>query len=332
MTDTFNVVKIRASDADKIRQHLEAVREVQTHESEANIVVSSATEQFNQFFLEYGKPYFAGNKLHLNDTPVSDDYNENLTTLDSDIQRSYDMLSSHARDTLSAFNYSTILSKEILNSADNSASKVLDLNILNGFTKGSTIVAGDDFSDETKVDRQIGVDSTQADLIKGANAIGLKKVGSEIISSPNVTVSITPVKPKGENDKVNVEPTPFNLERFYEGKYYAYIGEQEPEGRELKLKYIVDPSDIPSVAATTLVNGQEIANGDVAGGAEAAIAASQGVGFFAVIPSTEEEKAENRAKMFDGNPDTYWQCEVVYQAEPLIEPFDSKAIDIESRS
>jgi hypothetical protein len=33
--------------------------------------------------------------------------------------------------------------------------------------------------------------------------------------------------------------------------------------------------------------------------------------------------------MFDGNPDTYWQCEYVFQTEPLIDPYSNLSTDFE---
>lgn len=328
--DVYSVIKLNPSDALKIKQHLEKIKEAQTNNPEAESAISSASEQFNTFFANYGDPYFTAHELKRNDTPRSQLYNENLTTLSDDFQRLYASLESAAESTLSAFNFTTIISKEISDQANASASKVLDLNILNGFTKGQVIVAGDDFIDLSKVDSAAGIDTSAAEILEGANALALKRVASVPVTNPNVSVTITPVKPIGQNGKVNTDPTPLNLERFYEGKFYSYIGQQEPEGGALQLKYVVNPADIPSSISTTTVNGQPVDAQAQIGAETLAKQAQANSNFYAVVPATEEQKAALRAKMFDGNPDTYWQCEYVYKTEPLIDPLDSGGIDLET--
>jgi hypothetical protein len=327
MVDVFNTVELSQADADKIKRHLEKIQESQAKNADLEAVLSSASQEFNQFFSQYGKPYFAANELRTNDTARSSIYNENLVTLSDDISRLYQLLSSSAKSTVSAFNYASVITKEITNQADASSSRVLDLNILNGFNRGQVIVAGDDFTDSSKIDSTIGVDTTAAEINHGANILTLKVVGSVTVTGPNVKVSITPVKPIGADGKVNTDPTPLNLERFYEGKYYAYIGQQEPEGGNLKLKYIVNPADIPAQTSVTTANDKL-----VQGSVEALQDAYKSSNFYAVVPSTEEEKQAIRARMFDGNPDTYWQCEFVYQTDPLIDPQDKQAVDLENSS
>jgi len=321
MSDLFSVVEISAADADKIRRHLDAIKQTQANTSDALEAINSATNEFNQFFSQYGEPYFTANQLKRNDTPRSEVYNENIATLGEDINRAYISLSSASSTTLNAFNFATIVSQEITNSADQAASKVLDLNILNGYTKGQVIVAGDDFSDTSKIDSSAALETAQAKPIQGAKSYGLNVIDSVSIVSPDIKVSITPIKPVGQNGKVNTDPTPLNLERFYEGKFYAFIGQQQPEGDSLSFKYIVDPKAIPASASKVTVDGKVVQD-DLS-------QVQQSTNFFAVVPTSDTDKAKARAKMFDGNPDTYWQCEYVFQTEPLIDPYSNLSTDFE---
>jgi len=332
MSDIYSAITLNPADADKIRQHLEKIKLAQATSPDAESAIAAASQEFNQFFEQYGKPYFTAHEFKTNDTARSSVYNENLITLDGDVARLYNSLESAAKATLTAFNFTTIISKEITDQANANASKVLDLNILNGYVKGQVIVAGDDFVDQAKIDKSIGIDTTRAEIMQGANALSLKIDSSIPITNPNVKVSITPVKPVGQDGNVNTAPTPLNLERFYEGKYYAFLGQQEPEGGVLQLKYIVNPASIPSSISTTTVNGQPVSQQDQVGAEAIAKQAQNNANFYAVVPATEDQKIANRSKMFDGNPDTYWQCEFVYKIEPLQDPLDNDSIDLESNN
>ena len=363
MSDLFSVVELSSADADKIQKHLNKIKEAQAISSDATESVNIAAVEFQKFFSEYGQPYFKNYKLKTNDTPRSEVYNENLSSLNEDINRAYIMMQSTSSTAVSAFNFATIVSDEVRNAADSAASKVLDLNILNGYTKGRVIVAGDDFSDNSKIDSGAIVGSSQAKQIVGAKSFGLSIVGSTIATNDNMKVTVTPTKPISANGTVNTGPTPYNLERFYEGKFYAFIGQQQPEGDTLNFKYFSDPSVIPATVSQSFVNGQPIGESkenssippskpskssknkkpSTNSPAQAASTTTLDTGavkdpiadalntpnFFAVIPASEEAKAKARMKMFDANPDTYWQCEYVYQTEPLIDPYEKLSNDFE---
>lgn len=358
MADLFNVVDLNPSDADKILQHLNKIRAAQASNSDLTQAISAANAEFGEFFKGYGKPYFTAHKLLPNDVARSEIYNENLSTLEADIARLYKYLAYVSNGTLTAYNYSSILAKEITNTASASASKVLDLSILNGFAKSQAIVAGDDFIDNSKIDQAAGISTSQAEVIEGANAIGLKKVDAIIITGPDTKVSIVPVKPATDGSSVNTQPTPQNLERFYEGKFYAHMGGQEPEGDKLEIKYIVDPSQIPdtltsantpaatppkaSVASAVKrkvnantwsdllwkMNSQSASTPDALPKTtaedswekkkEAFDKAMKSSQFFAIVPASEADKNAVRLRMFDGSPETYWQCEYVINSPSLI--------------
>lgn len=327
MKDIFSVITLDPGTAERIKQHLNKIKESQLTSNEASSVISSAADEFNEFFKSYGEPSFIGNTFNRNDTAVSSLYNENLSSLGNDLSRLYSSLRAANSSLLTAFNYTNIVTREITNKATLSSSKVLDLSILNGFQKGTAIVAGDDFVDASKIDTSIGIETSQAEILEGSNAIALKRASAESILNPSVSISITPVMPIGSNGQVNTSPTPNNLERFYEGKFYAPIGQQESEGGALKFKYIVDPADIPAgpTNVTVTQNGKPIDSPDT----NSSSSSANGIGFYAIVGSSEEDKNNLRLRMLDGNPDTYWQCEFVYKTEPLIDPSENNSIDLE---
>ena len=240
---------------------------------------------------------------------------ENINSLDEDLTRLYTMASSVSTLTLKSFNFSTIVANELITSAQIAASKVLDLSIIGGFVKGKVFVAGDDFTSNDFIDTSVGINTSQAEILKGGAAMALKRVGSVQVTSPNNEITITQVAPQNTTSDPNNPhpPTPGNLERFYEGKFYAYIGEIEPEGGFLDIQYIVDPANIITSGSSTTADGQT----DDSDAFDAYTSALD-AGFYAIMPPTEEAKKIIRHRMLDGQPDTYWQCEYVYETPSLL--------------
>jgi hypothetical protein len=321
MAELFTATETSPIEAEKIKLHLEKIREAQSKDGDLYSAISTAIEELNKFFLNYGKPSFTRNKLMRNDIARSEDYNENLETLSNDLDNLYSMLDQSADVTVEAFNFATISAQEIVNSAGIAASKVLDLNIIKNFVKGQVIVAGDDFLNEKKIDKSAGTATSQAEILRGASAVSLATAGAELVSNDNTTISITPFLPVGGGDAVNTTPTPENLQRFYEGMYYAPIGEQRPAGGSIQFKYVLDPVDLNNIVgttSTTTVDGKETES--VGGGSAAAASAFETQqGFYSVIPVPEAELEDSRRKMVDGNPSTYWECEYVYEVPQLID-------------
>jgi len=339
--DIFQAIEVSPLSSERVRYHLSKISEAQSQSGDIGEAIAEAITEFNKFFLNYGKPYFKVNKFHKNiDTPNSKKYNETLETLKEDIDRLYNMAEAAANSTVSAYNYSSITSEEIKNLAAQASSKVLDLKILNDFVKGTTIVAGDDFIDTSKIDTTIQPETTQAEVLEGASSIGLKAVGVERVSRPdNTSIRITPISPafrieqyyttnhslfghsiESQNryvsaDRVNTEPTPDNIERFYEGHFYAPVGEIRPEGGSLNFKYIVDPADLPPEIATRVVQNNTTVSDD--GVAEAQ--EYKHAGYYSVVAASEEDKQAIRLRMIDGKPETFWECEYVCATPSLID-------------
>ena len=181
--DIFQAVETNPLNSERIKRHLDKIREAQNGDGDLGEAISAAIDQFNIFFLNYGKPYFKENKLHAGiGTPKSREYNETMTTLQEDLGRLYEMTKAASEATLSSYNYSIIASEEIKNSAAEASSKVLDLNILNDFVKGQVIVAGDDFLDDSKIDKTVQPETSQADIIFGSSSVGLKILSAERVS------------------------------------------------------------------------------------------------------------------------------------------------------
>jgi hypothetical protein len=175
---------------------------------------------------------------------------------------------------------------------------VLDLNILNGFTRGDVIVAGDDFINLDKVNVSAALGSSQAELVSNGAGVSLARASTNNLSlHPKTTVEVLPISPQSTVNgvsSVNTSPTPGNIRRFYEGNYYNFIGLARPEGGTFNIQYIVSPQ----------YSGQ---------------AEDPEGGLFLEYGATKEVLDRERRKMLDGNPDTFWECEYAIRLDdPLL--------------
>lgn len=327
--DIFQAVEVKPLEPERIRFHLEKIRQAQADSEDLGAAVSAAVEEFNKFFLNFGKPYFEVNYFRPGGhTPKSDEYNRTMISLMQDLESLYTLSESASAATLADYNYSAVTAQEIQTSSAAVASKVLDLNILNNFTKGTVIVAGDDFLDMSRIDTSVQAETMQAKLLGGASAMALNATSVKAVSDSDTTITITPLEPAGAEGSVNVIPTPENTETFYEGHFYAPIGEIRPAGGSLSFKYIVDPAGLPP--SEIIVSDEEGVTIDgVPQNSESAeylqFMRQQGmqggrfggVGYFAVVPVTEQDKNIVRGYMVDSNPDTFWEAEYVYTADLL---------------
>jgi hypothetical protein len=198
---------------------------------------------------------------------------------------------------------------------------VLDLNILNQFTRSDTIVAGDDFKNLDYVDTSAGTASTQAELLLDGGGVGLAKIGLQDIVDENTKVKVTPLSPVGQTEsKVNTSPTPGNFERFYEGNYYNFIGQARPEGGEFNLRYVSDPSEKDYTPDVPKGDIQPFNTSNPAGfidqvkpGKKRIDGTDDPDSYFLDFGAPEEAKEVYRLKMFDKDPNSFWECEYLYR-------------------
>lgn len=151
------------------------------------------------------------------------------------------------------------------------------------------------------IDVGAAISSSQAELIAGGSGLSLARAGNNSLTSdPRIKVEVIPLSPQSETSAgvgVNAKPTAGNFNRFYEGNYYNFLGLARPEGGRFNIQFAVDPKQV--------------------GAREGENNVSKGI--FLEYGASEEDKARARLKMFDGNPDTFWECEYVIKLQsPLI--------------
>lgn len=284
----------------KLKNALEALSIRADGTSNIDVLLSEAMASFQTFFSEVGDPEFKPSQLLDGDTARSEIYNLNLRSIYNDLSRFYQELTNLVDAQIKSYNYSQVIITELKKRAESIGSIVLDLNILNNFTRGDVLVAGDDFLNTDRLDKT-ATTANIAELISNGAGIALARNSvNNLITDPRVKIDILPISPKTasiEGTIVNTKPTPGNLNRFYEGNYYNMLGAARPEGGEFNIQFIVDPKNVQAVSDTdTNIKGIYLEYG-----------------------ASDEAKIVARRKMTDNNPDTFWECEyVIKPANPLI--------------
>lgn len=277
-----------------------------------NDLMAKANEAFKEFFDTIADPSFYPTYLKSGDTARSEDYNKNFELILDDITRFYKELELLAKAQIQSFNYAQVVNAELITRASALASTVLDLKILSDFTRGDVLIAGDDFRSLDNVDLNIATASSKAEKMFGSGGLSLKRATNNSVIDSNTEVEIFPLGPSSpdKGTSVNLDPTPGNVERFYEGLYYSFINSARPEGGAFNIRFLLKPAE---------GDKQEVSNGNTNISDDSNLYSNANAGYFVEIGASEQEKKQARTKMFDGDPSTFWECEYVYDVPtPLI--------------
>ena len=279
--------------------------------SAISAAVGQTLTTFSEFFTTLASAEFEPELFSTNDTPRSEIYNKNLLTVYNDLKRFYDDIRNLNEVQITSYNFAQVLTKELVTRADELASTVLDLSILNNFDRGDVIVAGDDFKNSDYIDFDIGTASVPVDFVFGSNGVTLGRVSTENVVDDRTQIDIIPLLPVSTSGQVNTTAKIKNIERFYEGNYYNYLGMARPEGGgQFNFQFFTSPSgasEPPQVFSDS--NNFSI---------DVDLISSNGA--YLEVGANRAAKGEVRRRMIDGNPSTFWECEYVYEApDPLLE-------------
>ena len=145
----FNRIKTAGASADKhdVRKQLEAIY-----------------AGFKKLYTTVGKPSVELRPFDPKNQPKSASYNLTMAEIEEDLALAYDETRSLGTTMVEVFNYSTALSRELADASQSAASKVIDLRLLAGQLDQNVLVAGDDFSDTSKVDFTFATQNSRADV------------------------------------------------------------------------------------------------------------------------------------------------------------------------
>jgi hypothetical protein len=324
-----------------VRQFLRTVRDSEfIQQAKANLV--NAREKlstlFRTFYRKAGRPTFEPKLFRKGQLPIAEDWNSSMQAIRDDLVTAYEELHTARDIAVLTNNYNQIITEELAKRAAEAASKVIDLRLLSGQLQPDLIVAGDDFNNLDKVDQSFSLQNPLAEVLTDQGAVTLKRVEAVNVLSPDVSVKVDPLG--GINRNAGVE----NTNRFYEGKFFGYLGEARPEGGAFHLEEKVSPDAIVSgdseVFEINMYKTNSLGEFDFSQFPDQRFVGVQGRPLnenrtgLALRPediqvidrgATPEELAEARHKMIDGNPATFWECEYV---KPIPEKWLPKDVGI----
>lgn len=296
MSNLNELTSNSSSSLIKLENALKRLQEDDSSNESVNEKLADTLSLFRGYFENLSEPEFKPIYLRKGDVASSEDYNKNLQSIYNDLSRFYEDLSNYDTASQKAFNYSQIVVEQIRKKAEQLSSIVLDLRIFSNFTRGDVIVAGDDFINNDFIDSTIGLGSAKAEMIPGGAGLSLAREGTNPLSQgPGVEIDIIPVSPSSNLANITA-PTPGNLERFYEGNYYNFLGEARPEAGEFNIQTFVNTGNLSGLTSGNASETQEEL-------------------VLVEFGASEEDKRQARLKMIDGNPDTFWECEYLFKLE-----------------
>lgn len=295
---------------------------------------------FRELFSNIGRPTVELNPFEAKQVPRSRQINKTMAQIEEDLQTAYDEIGSLQDGLVESFNHAQELSADLVYSADKIGGKVVDLRLLEGQLDQDLIVAGDNFRTLEKVDTRIGLQNQSADILLDQGVLVLKRTAAKNLVNTNTQIDVTPVAPQG----LATQPTVNNVNRFYEGKFYDFVGQSRPEGGryhlEQTLSVNVEPTGLS--ASTIVINSPSPGNAiqtaqDRINQTETGPEPGEQLRPEDIIVfdrgASEQDKQIVRNYMIDENPATFWEAEYVKtdaEIQGLVE--DSRLVGLDAES
>lgn len=174
-------------------------------------------EALNRFFLTAAEPTFDGATLPARQPRKRSDYLDPVRRIADDLAVAYAEAGALADATSASFNFQNAFLESLQGRLKRAASTLIDLQIAQDRFNEAVIVAGDDFTDDSRVDPDATLSLPRADIQPLGGLLTLRRTGNESVI-PASTVDI------------RVEPLQDYRERLYEGQFFGLIGQAVPEG------------------------------------------------------------------------------------------------------
>jgi hypothetical protein len=305
-------------------------------------------ESLLEFYTNAGEPVFKGATLELGQPRMRRAYLDPLRKIADDIAVAYQEVRGLSDATTASFNFQNALLESLQGRLKRAGSTLIDLQIAQDRFNQAVIVAGDDFTDDSRIDSQATLSLSKADVQPQGNVLTLRRTGNESVINLDAV-------------SIRVEPLQDYRFRLYEGQFYGLFGQAVPEGGqfhwvetqsgdaarqsipgELLRRFRNYFQRTQEKAAGAVSTTDQIANavvqsrqegafggfsetewellaGNMHSGSELTTLQGGEVPEFAIAldpskafldqGSSPEERAELRKSMLDGNPDSFWQVE-----------------------
>ena len=291
--------------------------------------LDSIYKSFRDIYLNIGKPSLKLRPFEPKQVPRSKQMNLTMKEIEDDLAIAYNEVNAIGNTFVEVFNYSHALSSDLLNATNSVGSKIVDLRFLNGQLDQNVLVAGDDFTNTSKIDTSFGLQNSPAEVSTIQGIVTLPRVESINVFDESTKIDVSPVAPS--NLKVN--PTVGNVGRFYEGNFYNFIGSARPEGGKFHLEESLSVTTAGTGVTTNVVIATQDSAHDVINGtllkpiidqAFAAPGPGQNLRPEDIIVydrgASSDEKTNSRKHMADNNPSSFWECEYV-KTDPNIQTY-----------
>lgn len=271
-----------------------------------------------------GKPTFSPTYLVWDADPDPELWNLNLERIEEDLTNLFAEVDELRELRMETSHAASLAGQELTEKANLAQSMITDLRLTSGQLGQEVLVASDDFRNLDKVDLGFPTQYPQAEVNVVQGVVSLQRIETTNVATPDATVDVTPILP---SDLARL-PTPENVLRFYEGRFYAPLGQSRPEGGSFHLEERVKPGvTVPGdsiVYAIDNTRGENIFD-DFPDLRKAAEDRPQG---FPLSPedivvldrgASLVELQEARKKMLDSDAESFWECEFVINANALDE-------------
>ena len=289
---------------------------------------------FKEFYGSLGKPSMQLRPFENKQVPRSAKINATMQEIEDDLQVAYKEVDAIGQSFVEVFNLSRAYATELGNLSARAASKVVDLRLISNQLDQDVIVAGDDFNDTSRIDGSFALQNPKADIFISQGIATLNRVESRNLVNANTTIDVSPVAPL----TLKRRPTVGNVDRFYEGNFYNFMGSARPEGGKWHLEESMTAAVGPGTGITTaayFMNSSQTPNPSAPGAAQQAQTnVSQYIENQNAPPNPGKrlrpqdiiviDRGANtveldaaRKRVFDENPSTFWECEYVRVEESI---------------
>ena len=282
-------------------------------------ILSELFIEFKMFFTKIKSPRFQFTPFKKGDVVVAEKYNDVIRDASEDIFVCTDEVNAIKPIVIGTYNSARQMAKELENRSETALSKITDVRLFEGQLGQEIIVVGDDFLNSNKIDDKFSLNAPSADVRTAEGLVTLNRVETINVVDENTNVVCEPTMP----GDIITDPNDVssNVDRYYEGNFYNFIGSARPEGGnwhlEERLNGITN-ADLDGVTSATATDAAPTTfNSDLDGNYIPGTAIRPQDIIIYDRGATEIEKNNIRKRMFDEDSSTFWEAEYVKDFTPV---------------
>lgn len=276
MSHRYRIPNRSSLGLNKIRRELKRRTEALLSREEGTLT-DSLRDVFSaagRILARVGRPSFNPEYLATDVDPDPAAWNRNMDQIEEDLATAFDEEVNIRNLSTEVSNTAQMAGKELEEKANLAKSRVADLKMLAGQLDTEVLVAGDDFNDLSKVETGPIGNMSKADVNTVHGIVTLTRLEARNVITTSADIDIQPLRPEGleaesarlpggtqeppgDRDEgtppvngrgeyelpegIGIDP---NVQRFYEGRFYAPVAEARPEGGRWHLEEKVRPGVI----------------------------------------------------------------------------------------